>query len=133
MVGTGEYTTGFVNNPASMSEKKVGVVALVMFDLRRRGKVSQLSMAGVSGRKFPAIRQHLEQNISKAYNNVDVSFTSYPSDTTSDAEAYKSAINALPKGSAVTIFTPDPTHFPIAMYTIERGHHVLASTPFSFG
>jgi hypothetical protein len=130
LIGTVEYTTGFVNNAASTSDKKVGVVALVKFDLRRRDKVSQLSMAGVSGRKLPAIRQHLEQKISRAYNNVDVSFTSSPSDTTSDAEVYKSAIDTLPKDSAVTIFTPDPTHFPIATYAIERGNHVLTSTPF---
>ena len=56
MVGTGEYTTGFVGGKASGSDKKVGVVGLTMFDLRRRGKVGRLSMAGVSGSKYPAIR-----------------------------------------------------------------------------
>lgn len=40
----------------SGSDKKVGVVGLTMFDLRRRGKVGKLSMVGVSGKKFPAIR-----------------------------------------------------------------------------
>jgi D-galacturonate reductase len=56
MVGTGEYTTGFVGGGASGSDKKVGVVGLTMFDLRRRGKVGKLSMVGTSGNKFPAIR-----------------------------------------------------------------------------
>jgi D-galacturonate reductase len=129
MVGTGEYTTGFVGGTQSTSDKKIGVVALVLFDLRRRGKVSSLSMAGVSGTKFPAIRNHLHRNISQAYNNLDVSFTSYPSDTTSDPDAYKTAIDALPPHSAVTIFTPDTTHYPIALYAIERGHHVLITKP----
>jgi len=46
MVGTGEYTTGFVGGGASGSDKKVGVVGLTMFDLRRRGKVGKLSMVG---------------------------------------------------------------------------------------
>jgi hypothetical protein len=55
-VGTGEYTTGFVGGGASKSDKKVGVVGLTLFDLRRRGKVGKLSMVGVSGDKFPAIR-----------------------------------------------------------------------------
>lgn len=55
-VGTGEYTTGFVGGGASTSDKKVGVVGLTLFDLRRRGKVGKLSMVGVSGDKFPAIR-----------------------------------------------------------------------------
>lgn len=56
MVGTGEYTTGFVGGGASGSDKRVGVVGLSLFDLRRRGKVDKLSMVGTSGGKFPAIR-----------------------------------------------------------------------------
>lgn len=56
MVGTGEYTTGFVGGGQSGSDKKVGVVGLTMFDLRRRGKVGKLSMVGTSGGKYPAIR-----------------------------------------------------------------------------
>lgn len=43
-IGTGEYTTGFVGGGQSGSDKKVGVVGLVLFDLRRRGKVGNLSM-----------------------------------------------------------------------------------------
>jgi len=55
-VGTGEYTTGWVGSGASGSDKKVGVVGLSLFDLRRRGKVGKLGMVGVNGTKFPAIR-----------------------------------------------------------------------------
>lgn len=40
MVGTGEYTTGYVGGDKADSDKGCGVVALVMFDLRRRGKPS---------------------------------------------------------------------------------------------
>lgn len=69
MVGTGEYTTGFVGGGASGSDKKVGVVGLTMFDLRRRGKVGKLSMVGTSGSKYPAIRTfqpfHLVQHLSR--------------------------------------------------------------------
>lgn len=42
----------------SGSDKKVGVVGLTLFDLRRRGKVGQLGMVGVNGTKFPAIRMY---------------------------------------------------------------------------
>lgn len=55
-IGTGEYTTGWVGTGGSNSDKKVGVVGLTLFDLRRRGKVGNLSMVGTSGTKFPAIR-----------------------------------------------------------------------------
>jgi len=129
MVGTGEYTTGFVGGAASGSDKKVGVVGLTLFDLRRRGKVGKLSMVGVSGNKFPAIREHLRKNISEAYNGLDTSFDSYPGEDERDADAYKKAIDALSPGDAITIFTPDSTHYPIALYAIQRGIHVLITKP----
>ncbi|MCJ1307309.1 hypothetical protein MMC25_000955 [Agyrium rufum] len=130
MVGTGEYTTGFVGGGMSGSDKKVGVVGLTLFDLRRRGKVGKLSMVGTSGTKYPAIREHLQKNISSVYNNLDVSFDSFPTDTTSrDPESYKTAIDALLPGDAITIFTPDTTHYPIALYAIEKGIHVLITKP----
>ncbi len=50
MVGTGEYTTGYVGGTAADSDKGAGVVALTMFDLRRRGKVERVGMCGVNVR-----------------------------------------------------------------------------------
>jgi D-galacturonate reductase len=50
MVGTGEYTTGYVGGTASDSDKGAGVVALTMFDMRRRGKVNRVGMCGVNVR-----------------------------------------------------------------------------------
>ena len=52
MVGTGEYTTGYVGGTAADSDKGAGVVALTMFDLRRRGKVERVGMCGVNVRLF---------------------------------------------------------------------------------
>ena len=37
MIGTGEYTTGYVNGQASDSDKGAGVVALTMLDLKLKG------------------------------------------------------------------------------------------------
>ena len=51
MVGTGEYTTGYVGGAAADSDKGAGVVALTMFDFRRRGKVDRLGRVGVNVRK----------------------------------------------------------------------------------
>ncbi|KAM0434128.1 hypothetical protein ACHAPT_004073 [Fusarium lateritium] len=129
MIGTGEYTTGFVGGGASGSDKKVGVVGLSLFDLRRREKVNKLGMVGVNGKKFPAIREHLHKNISQVYNNLDTSFDSFPDNNTVDPDAYKTAIDGLKAGDAITIFTPDPTHYPIARYAIERGIHVMITKP----
>ena len=80
MVGTGEYTTGYVHNGASGSDKSAGVVALSLFDMRRRGKVGRLMMAGTNGSKFPGIRRHLHNVIARVYKDLDVSFRSFPDD-----------------------------------------------------
>jgi len=41
----------------------------------------------------------------------------------------KTAIDQLAPGDAVVIFTPDNTHYDIAIYAIERGMHVLLTKP----
>lgn len=73
--------------------------------------------------------EHLHKNITLAYNNLDTSFQSYPADDQKDPDAYKTAIDALSPGDAITIFTPDTTHYPIALYAIERGIHVMITKP----
>lgn len=75
------------------------------------------------------IGEHLHKNITQAYNNLDTSFDSFPDNQSVDPDAYKKAIDALKPGDAITIFTPDPTHYPIALYAIERGVHVMITKP----
>ncbi len=130
MVGTGEYTTGYVHGEASRSDKSAGVVALTLFDLRRRGKVGRLKMAGTNGTKFPGIRRHLQQLIGDVYREMDVSFESFPADDVShDPHAYRQALQTLQPGDVVTVFTPDDTHFPIALDAVRHGCHVLVAKP----
>ncbi len=130
MVGTGEYTTGYVHNGASGSDKSAGVVALSLFDMRRRGIVGRLMMAGTNGNKFPGIRRHLHTVVASVYKDLDVTFQSFPDDSVvNDPHAYLGAMDALEPGDIVTIFTPDDTHFRIAMDAVERGLHVLIAKP----
>jgi D-galacturonate reductase len=130
MVGTGEYTTGYVHNGASGSDKSAGVVALSLFDMRRCGKVGRLMMAGTNGTKFPGIRRHLHNCIARVYKDLDVSFESFPDDAVrGDAKAYLTAMDRLEPGDAVTVFTPDDTHFAIALEAVDRGLHVLIAKP----
>ncbi|KAG8219948.1 hypothetical protein J3R82DRAFT_953 [Butyriboletus roseoflavus] len=125
----GEYTTGWTGQGASKSDKKIGVVGLTMFDLRRLGKVDKLGMVGVNGSKFPLIRRHLQENIGNVYKDMDTSFDEFPKEGKLDPEAYKQAIDGMSPGDAVVIFTPDSTHYPISLYAIERGIHVLVTKP----
>lgn len=129
MIGTGEYTTGFVNGGASQSDKGPGVVALTMFDLRSRSKVDRLGLCGVDGRKFPAMRAHIKAVIGDVYSGLDTTVETFPSDGEVNGQSYIEAISKFRKGDAVTIFTPDDTHFDIALAAIERGLHVLVTKP----
>jgi D-galacturonate reductase len=130
MIGTGEYTTGYVHESASDSDKGAGVVALTLFDLRRLGRISRVAMAGTNGTKFPGIRRHFVEQISDAYRDMDTSFDSFPGDDVpSDPRAYVQALDTMSPGDLVTIFTPDDTHCRIALDAIERGLHVLVTKP----
>jgi D-galacturonate reductase len=130
MIGTGEYTTGFVHGNAARSDKQIGVVGVTLFDLRRRGKVARLAMVGTNGTKFPAIRAHFDARIARRYRDMDTEFSSFPADhVPADASAYLTALDALAAGDIVTIFTPDHLHFEMAMAAVDRGLHVLIAKP----
>ncbi len=130
MVGTGEYTTGYVQGSVAAADKKAGVIGVTLFDLRRLGLVDRLLMAGTNGTKFPEIRAHLDKSLAKVYRDMDVSFESFPADDVSrDQVAYRRAFDAMQPGDCAIIFTPDDTHYPIAMEAIERGLHVLIAKP----
>lgn len=64
------------------------MVALTMFDLRRLGKVGEISMVGTNGNKLPAIRAHLDKNIGQVYN-MDTSLKTYPGDNVKDRDSCK--------------------------------------------
>ncbi|RYH22597.1 Gfo/Idh/MocA family oxidoreductase [archaeon] len=129
MIGTGEYTTGYVHGAASDSDKSAGVVALTMFDLRARGLVDRIGLCGVNGKKFPSIRNHLQKAIGDVYSGLDLTLDTFPADDVVDAEAYKRAIDSFHPGDCVTIFTPDDTHYDIALYAAQKGLHVLVTKP----
>ncbi|SPQ93277.1 unnamed protein product (mitochondrion) [Plasmodiophora brassicae] len=136
-IGTGEYTTGYVcsvgqrDGEVTQSDKRCGVVALVMFDLRARGQIGpRVGLCGTSGIKFPAIRAHLQRAIGDVYKGIGVHCETFPADdVTRDPQAYEKALDKFSPGDIVSIFTPDDTHYAIALAAIERGMHVILTKP----
>jgi D-galacturonate reductase len=131
MIGTGEYTTGYVHSTASNSDKSAGVIALTIFHLRQRNKIGMnIGLCGRDGTKFPAIRKHLHEMIELKYN-ISTEFNSYPGDNiANDKTAYKSAIaNHYKAGDICIITTPDNTHHEIAQFAASSGLHVLIAKP----
>ena len=130
MIGTGQYTTGYVSGSYAGSDKNAGVVALCLFDLRRRGKLKNLKMAGTDGTKFVQIRQHMDRLIGQTYRDMECRFDSFPNDDVQhQPDAYRKALDTLSPGDIVTIFTPDDTHFQMAMDAVQRRCHVLVAKP----
>jgi len=128
VVGIGEYVTGLANDTAAKSDKSLGVVALSLFDMRERGLVNEIILAGRDATRFDTIRNHFDTAMKHFYPDLDTSFTSFPKEGKDDT-AYQKALAQMPKGSAVMIFTPDDTHFQIAKDALEAGMHVLVAKP----
>lgn len=123
------------------------VVGLTLIDLRRRGKTGRLGMVGTNGKKFPDIRKHMQQAIGDVYQEMDLTMDwwyvemclfllsekificSRPGDDTVDSDAYIQALDSFKPGDACVIFTPDDTHFQMALEAIRRGIHVMITKP----
>jgi hypothetical protein len=67
-------------------------------------QVDLLSMVGVTGSKFPAIRQHLDQNIGGAYKDMDTRYALVPA---VDVKIVKLPA-AFPRSPLKTRLTPRP-------------------------
>jgi D-galacturonate reductase len=131
MVGAGEYNVGYVPTAAGAApDKRCGVTAIVLFDLRRRGRVGRVLLADADGRRLPLARACMSEKIG-AYAGMDTSVECWPKDETVafDPAAPEAAMDSMQPGDGVVIFTPDPTHFAIAMAAIKRGLHVLVAKP----
>eukprot|EP01083_Nonionella_stella_P318781 1166969_1 len=135
--GSGEYVTGFTGKEAVKSDKSMGVVGLVCFDLRKRGLIgSKIAICGTNGDKFIGIRKHFDTTIKQIFYNTfrhpdALQFTSFPEPGVRDTKAYKKALLEFSTpGDVCIIFTPDDTHFEIVEAAIDRGLHVLCTKPF---
>lgn len=128
VIGVGEYVTGLSGDERANSDKSLGVIGLSLFDMRDRGLVDKIKLAGRDSKRFELINEHFEKNLKGTYPTLDVNYEAYPKDGKSDI-AYKEALKDMKKGSAVLIFTPDDTHYEIAKKSLEAGMHVLVAKP----
>ena len=100
-----------------------------MFDLRRRGLVGRVGLCGTNGDKFAGISAHWQRVIGDVYEGLDTRHEAWPAAGERNGKAYLEAIEQFAPGSAVTVFTPDDTHFEIALACIKRGLHVFVTKP----
>ena len=100
--GTGEYVTGWTGAEGSKSDKSLGVVALVHFDLRERGLIGdKIALCGTNGSKFPDIRNHFADKIQ--FTNIkDLSFEQFPQVGSTSCLIAKGLISKSPSIFRVT-------------------------------
>lgn len=60
---------------------------------------------------------------------MDLTCETFPSDEEVNSKAYERAVLSFQPGDVAVIFTPDDTHFEIAMECAQRGMHVMVTKP----
>jgi D-galacturonate reductase len=72
----------------------------------------------------------MKQRIGAVYRDMDLRCDTYPADTIINPTAYSDdAIPTYKAGDVAIIFTPDDTHYDIAMACIQQGMHVMVTKP----
>lgn len=122
--------TGWTGAAGSKSDKSLGVVALVHFDLRERGLLGErIALCGTNGKKFQDIRKHFVEKINFT-NLPNLEFEQFPQTEEVNSKAYLDALSEFSKpGDVCSVFTPDDSHFEIISAALDRGLHVMATKP----
>jgi D-galacturonate reductase len=67
--------------------------------------------------------------IGDVYADMDLTCDTFPGDDEVDPNAYIAAAGTFRAGDVAVVFTPDDTHFDIALECVNRGMHVMVTKP----
>ena len=71
----------------------------------------------------------MQKCIGDIYSGMDLTCETFPGDDEVKPNAYVDAAQSFHPGDVAVIFTPDDTHFSIALACIQRGMHVMVTKP----
>lgn len=71
----------------------------------------------------------MKRCIGDVYYEMDLTCETFPGDTEVNPSAYVDASSTFKAGDVAIIFTPDDTHFDIAMECVKKGMHVMVTKP----
>lgn len=71
----------------------------------------------------------MQRCIGDVYGGMDLTCETFPGDDEVNPKAYVDASKSFKAGDVAVIFTPDDTHFDIALECINNGMHVMVTKP----
>lgn len=71
----------------------------------------------------------MQRCIGDVYADMDLTCETFPTDTEVNPTAYEVASKSFKAGDVAVIFTPDDTHYNIALECIKNGMHVMVTKP----
>jgi D-galacturonate reductase len=71
----------------------------------------------------------MKRCIEEVYNDMDLTCETFPGDDAINPKSYIDASATCKPGDVAVIFTPDDTHFDIALECIHKGMHVMVTKP----
>ncbi len=128
IIGNGHYATGStVLEGKKETDKDWGVVLPSILELKRQGFVNKIYLAARRGSKFPELRAKVK--LMKEKFGWDTNITLFPKEEEIKDNAYKDALETIPKPTVVIIATPDHLHKEIILESIKFKNHFLVVKP----
>ena len=122
IIGTGMYVCG-------RGADGYGTILPAIYEWKKSGLAGDVYIAGTRPDSIRAVREKAAA-LDKLYG-FTVNINYYPKNETNDPEAYKKAINDIPKPACAIVVVPDDLHRTVAGYAVENGLHTLVVKPLA--
>jgi len=121
-IGTGMYVCG-------RGTDTYGTILPAIYEWKKSGMAGDVYVAGTGSESVQAVREKAAE-LDKLYGfHLDISY--YPQNERRNPEAYRKAVNAIPKPACAIVVVPDDLHREIAGYAVEKGLHTLVVKPLA--
>ncbi len=122
IIGTGMYVCG-------RGTDGYGTILPAVYEWKRSGLAGDIYVAGTRPDGIRAVGEKAAA-LDKLYGfAIDINY--YPKNEINDPEAYKKAINDIPKPACAIVVVPDDLHRTVAGHAIENGLHTLVVKPLA--
>lgn len=122
IIGTGMYVCG-------RGTDGYGTILPAIYEWKRSGLAGDVYIAGTQPEGIRIVREKAEELNKLLGFSVDIKY--YPEQEMRDPEAYKKAINDIPRPACAVVVVPDHLHRAVAGYAVENSMHTLVVKPLA--